>query len=75
VTGVRPSYQAEDEMKPRYEIFEKRDGHTVWVDRASSLDEAEKRVRELMLASSGEYFIFDTVRARFVMLSDLTTDD
>ena len=62
-------------MQPRYEIFEKRDEHTVWVDRASSLDEAEKRAKELMVASSREYFIFDTVEARFVMLSNPSTDD
>lgn len=63
-------------MHPRYEIFERRvDGQIVWVGRTSSLDEAEKRAKELMVASSREYFIFDTVEARFVMLSDHTTDD
>lgn len=51
---------------PRYDIFQKVDGHIRWIETATILDDAKARVKQLATTSTGQYFIFDAVNVDFI---------
>jgi hypothetical protein len=45
---------------PHLDILKRqRDGSFVWIEAASEMDAAEKRITQLASAEPGEYFVFD----------------
>jgi hypothetical protein len=54
----------------RYEIFRKLPSKSaVWVENATSLEDAQNRLKELARVSPADYFIFDCANARFIIPS------
>ena len=59
----------------RYEIFQKLPGkQAVWVETATSLDDARMRLKDLTLMFPADYFIFDTEHACFIIPQDCAAD-
>lgn len=45
---------------PHLDILKRqRDGSFLWIEAASEIDIAERRITQLALAEPGEYFVFD----------------
>ena len=52
----------------RYEIFQKEAGQQpAWVETATSLNDAKRRMKELAIMFPADYFIFDTAISCFVV--------
>jgi hypothetical protein len=52
----------------RYEIFQKPAGQQpAWVETATSLNDAKKRLKELAIMFPADYFIFDTANSCFIV--------
>ena len=53
---------------PRYEIFQKLpDKQPIWVETATSLDDAKLRLKDLTVMFPGDYFIFDVTNTCFII--------
>ncbi len=51
-----------------FDIFQKLpDGDHLWIETSASLEEARKRVLELVAKDSGNYGVYDSILGKFVL--------
>ncbi len=51
-----------------FDIFQKLpDGNHLWIETSATLEEARKRVLELVAKDSGNYVVYDSILGKFVI--------
>jgi hypothetical protein len=55
-------------MKVTYDIFRRLPGGPMWVETVQDLEDAKKRLANLIESRPGDYFVFDACSAKIVLV-------